>query len=372
MKNRKILILAIVLMVCLLPAAFADMESVEGTGVLSWTNYPDRPQNFNGTIAGNLSGTISLVSNTYYDTVCTAVGVTDAKVTAHFDTLGDCIGTYSGANVNQGQNSGHFILECDGEVQVSGSMFGVNTELGGINLNYNAFVITPTPGPKGDTGDTGATGADGKDGAPGVAGYTPVKGVNYFDGINGTNGINGTMPVKGVDYFDGINGTNGAKGIKGDKGDSIVGPPGADGKDGKDGICMNECGQAFENCNSKDFQSCSGNSVFGKDYRCKPGFGADTMCLVGGCTYTSISDSCKWGCTDGACTSRPTEDCTTNVDTYVCYGTYFSRFTDYTGKCKVDSGTDTACWLGYCQKTVTSIYCPLSHRCEIAIGKCKV
>lgn len=37
----------------------------------------------------------------------------------------------------------------------------------------------------------------------GAAGYTPIKGVDYFDGINGIDGQDGYTPVKGVDYFDG-------------------------------------------------------------------------------------------------------------------------------------------------------------------------
>jgi len=44
----------------------------------------------------------------------------------------------------------------------------------------------------------------------GEAGYTPVKGTDYFDGVDGYT------PVKGVDYFDG------AKGIQGVKGDDAI------------------------------------------------------------------------------------------------------------------------------------------------------
>lgn len=48
---------------------------------------------------------------------------------------------------------------------------------------------------KGAKGDTGATGA---------AGYTPVKGVDYFDGKDGAagkDGADGKTPVKGTDYW---------------------------------------------------------------------------------------------------------------------------------------------------------------------------
>lgn len=47
-------------------------------------------------------------------------------------------------------------------------------------------------------------------GATGDAGYTPIKGIDYFDGQNGKDGY---TPQKGVDYFDGTNGTDG-RGIK--------------------------------------------------------------------------------------------------------------------------------------------------------------
>lgn len=47
-------------------------------------------------------------------------------------------------------------------------------------------------------------------GATGDAGYTPIKGIDYFDGKNGQDGY---TPQKGVDYFDGTNGADG-RGIK--------------------------------------------------------------------------------------------------------------------------------------------------------------
>jgi hypothetical protein len=64
-------------------------------------------------------------------------------------------------------------------------------------------------------------------GPVGPAGYTPIKGVDYFDGkdgINGKDGQDGYTPIKGVDYFDGkdgrdgIDGKDGAQGPKGDTG----------------------------------------------------------------------------------------------------------------------------------------------------------
>ena len=47
-------------------------------------------------------------------------------------------------------------------------------------------------------------GEQGIQGIQGEAGYTPVKGVDYFDGVNGTDGkdgVDGKTPVKGTDYY---------------------------------------------------------------------------------------------------------------------------------------------------------------------------
>lgn len=71
------------------------------------------------------------------------------------------------------------------------------------------------PGPAGYTPVKGVDYFDGAAGAdstvPGPAGYTPVLGVDYFNGADSTvPGPAGYTPVKGVDYFDGEPGTNGA------------------------------------------------------------------------------------------------------------------------------------------------------------------
>lgn len=51
------------------------------------------------------------------------------------------------------------------------------------------------PGEKGDKGDKGDPGEQGE---PGAAGYTPVKGVDYFDGAPGADG---KTPERGTDYW---------------------------------------------------------------------------------------------------------------------------------------------------------------------------
>ena len=87
--------------------------------------------------------------------------------------------------------------------------------------------------PEGRAGYTPVKGVDYFDGADG---YTPVKGVDYFDGKQGDPGY---TPQKGVDYFDGKDGYTPQKGI-----DYFDGKDGADGytpvkgvdyTDGKDG-----------------------------------------------------------------------------------------------------------------------------------------
>lgn len=55
--------------------------------------------------------------------------------------------------------------------------------------------------PRGKTGKAGYTPVKGKDYFDGAPGYTPQKGVDYFDGAPGYT------PVKGKDYFDGVSPT---------------------------------------------------------------------------------------------------------------------------------------------------------------------
>lgn len=73
--------------------------------------------------------------------------------------------------------------------------------------SWNGTVLTVTSA-------SGTSSADLK-GSTGVAGYTPVKGVDYFDGADGKDGKDGYTPQKGVDYFDGQDGQPGANGQNG-------------------------------------------------------------------------------------------------------------------------------------------------------------
>jgi hypothetical protein len=77
--------------------------------------------------------------------------------------------------------------------------------------SYGSGTVGP-PGPPGPTGTAGYTpikGIDYFDGATGTPGYTPVKGIDYFDGATGTPGY---TPIKGIDYFDGATGSQGVPG----------------------------------------------------------------------------------------------------------------------------------------------------------------
>ena len=65
-------------------------------------------------------------------------------------------------------------------------------------------------GPQGPAGYTPVKGVDYFDGKDG---YTPRKGVDYFDGNDGKDGKDGYTPQKGVDYFDGNDGRTPQKGV---------------------------------------------------------------------------------------------------------------------------------------------------------------
>ena len=91
----------------------------------------------------------------------------------------------------------------------------------GTVLHITSASGTTSADLKGDKGDRGERGFTGE------AGYTPIKGVDYFDGKDGTvtfdeltdeqkeslKGENGYTPQKNIDYFDGSPGYTPQKGI---------------------------------------------------------------------------------------------------------------------------------------------------------------
>ena len=102
---------------------------------------------------------------------------------------------------------------------------------------------TPVKGKDYFDGKDGYTPIKGKDYFDGKDGYTPVKGVDYFDGSKGDPGKDGYTPIKGKDYFDGEKGDPGQDGytpIKGidyfDGKDGYTPIKGKDYFDGKDGV----------------------------------------------------------------------------------------------------------------------------------------
>lgn len=93
---------------------------------------------------------------------------------------------------------------------------------------------TGPAGPQGAKGDIGPRGLQGLQGPVGPkgdkgdAGYTPVKGVDYFDGAVGPKGDTGARGPQGLQGIQGPKGDTGLTGPKGDKGDQgEMGPPGS-------------------------------------------------------------------------------------------------------------------------------------------------
>lgn len=59
--------------------------------------------------------------------------------------------------------------------------------------NGNAVPIVAIKGEKGDTGATGETGKTGETGATGEAGYTPIRGTDYWTEADKTEIINDVL-----------------------------------------------------------------------------------------------------------------------------------------------------------------------------------
>lgn len=267
----------ILCMLCLvLPIALADNTRVSGDISLVWSNAYDRPQQFVGTVTGDLAGDITLTTNTDYDATASNVGVTWSDDVELITDDYACEGFYAGSNVNAGRNAGIFSLACDDGNLIQGQMHGVNDAVGNMEISYSGLIITPTPGPQGLPGADGlngldgVNGVDGQDGLNGIdgtngadgadgksayqswldLGYTGSEsdfidfitgpagpagndGLNGADGVNGINGLNGVDGAPGLDGQDGINGLDGAQGPKGDTG--LTGPQGEQGIQGLKG-----------------------------------------------------------------------------------------------------------------------------------------
>ena len=137
--------------------------------------------------------------------------------------------------------------ELQGSVESGGEVRGNLTGLPDTIRGYSAFEVAVINGFSGTEVEWLASlrGKKGDKGDTGEAGYTPVKGKDYFDGEKGEKGDDGYTPVKGVDYVDGKDGYTPVKGV-----DYVDGKDGytpvkgvdyTDGKDGKDGVsCTHE------------------------------------------------------------------------------------------------------------------------------------
>lgn len=321
---KKLISIAVVLALLVLPIALAT-DRRSGDISLTWTNSPERPQQFDGTVTGSLCGgsgvtcPISLVSTTDYDDVTTSntVGVTHATVTTTLWSI-SCEGFYAGSNVDLGHNSGTFTLLCANGNMVNGMIYGQNDESGNINGNYDAFIVTPTPGPKGDTGTVGAqgpiglTGATGETGAQGLKGDTGAQGLPGVKGDKGDKGDQGVQGIQGVPGAVGAVGPQGIQGIAGTNAtvdltpinnkltylDSVINslfsywpsffkfynvPPAI-----KEDCSHHKVGLSCSNSNDK-------YTVF---MACQSGHGTKTSCDVGYCYKNSgiLSEKCQNGC----------------------------------------------------------------------------
>lgn len=319
-------ITSVVVMLLLLPIAFAAQTRVDGDIALNWDNAYNRPQQFSGEVTGDLVGDISLTSNTDYDTSSTHVGVTwSDDVLLELDEDVDCEGFYGGSNVNDGRNVGTFTLSCDDESFIQGMMYGVNDAYGNMNLHYSGLRITALDGEqgiqgeKGDKGDTGETG---------------------------------------------LQGIQGEQGLQGDKGD--VGPKGDTGECTCDMTEINNIidgSKAYslfdgfwlwyyspQECELDEKDKCVGDEI----YYC------DNYEWVSGGT-------CPYGCADGKCNPPPKDNCLTKPSDYYCMNSYYSVEKDYNG-CQSGHGTSTSCDIGYCSYVKKYTIC--SKGCDTVTGKC--
>lgn len=98
---------------------------------------------------------------------------------------------------------------------------------------YSLSLITPTPGPRGDTGATGATGPAGAKGATGVAGPAGIQGLKGDKGDTGVAGPKGDTGATGATGAAGAQGPEGPRGFQGFQG--LPGPQGAAGPAGLKG-----------------------------------------------------------------------------------------------------------------------------------------
>jgi hypothetical protein len=215
-------------------------------------------------------------------------------------------------------------------------MTGASDSHGNMNIEYNGFVLTPTPGPKGDKGDTGTTGPQGPQGK---------------DGVNGTQGPKGDKGETGAQGPIGLTGPKGETGEKGNNGTSA----------NVDALLNNMFAYwpEFQNWYNSPKQCASGTSKCeGNDkYTCN--------------NYQwTLSQTCQYGCENNNCKPQPKENCATKQNEFVAciYRNTFIQYIDFVS-CKAGHGTTTSCDPGYCTSTVTTKYC--TKGCSTTTQNCK-
>jgi len=346
-------ILASLFMLSIIPGVLSQTDRVKGDVTLVWNNYGQRPQNFTGNIAGDITGFMSIISDTTYDSQNPTVGLTDGDITALINGI-ECNGFYVGSNVDSGIDKGTFSLACD-DIVYNGKLSGraVQDSHGNytlFNMKYDAFVIN-SKGVKGDKGDTGN---DGIQGIQGIQGLPGTNGLNGKDGIDGINGQNG---------HDGLPGVQGIQGPKGDTGNT--GPQGSNASIDLTPLTVrvssienflallnvypgfndfvlwlnsvDKCTNGAKQCNGNIAQTCSSYSWQNTScqYGCLSGQckSAPVVCTQGAkqcigtisqtCNNNAwINTSCQYGCTSGICNNSPALDCNAKPHTFSCSNSY--------------------------------------------------
>ncbi|MFH0978742.1 MAG: hypothetical protein V1837_05575 [Candidatus Woesearchaeota archaeon] len=338
---RKAIFLLATLLLMLVPVVLADWERIGGYGRLTYIGRPTGVKEFTGSLNGDLDGTIDVLSNTYYDSMCSTVGEMYGNVTANFADVGACEGFYTGATVDAARSSGTFTLGCENGIIIQGMMFGFyDTPNNYFWIRYNAFKITPTAGPQGPQGEMGDTGTAGPQGPPGPAGPAGPTGPQGLKGDKGTTGATGPQGPVGPPGLIGPIGLTGPQGPEGE-----VGPQGPQGP----GACT---------CDLSDF------CVMGQ-----------TICdgsMLRTCTSNWVWDSgttCQYGCSNNSCNPLPKENCLTKPNEFQNKCVYGRAVWKDFNRCTTGHGTDISCDPGYCKYYDYAQYCG-NKGCDATTG-CK-
>jgi hypothetical protein len=319
MKNTILTITFALAVVFMIGNVLAQDSRVKGDVNLVWQNYGDQPQNFAGSITGDLSGTLNLIAHVDYDSANPSIGNTFADLTATING-NSCEGSATLSNINYGTDKGSFYLIC-GETSIDGNLYGNNAQNSSgeytlMNLKYDAKMSNTTQIP----------GKDGKDGIDGTNGKDGINGNDGLPGLNGKDGLNGINGLPGAKGDQGIQGIQGLQGLKGDTGSQGI--PGTNATVDLSGINSRISWIESVLNASKLYAGFNDFWVwFGSPKQCTNGAlqcsGNNTQLCVN-YAWTTQS-SCQYGCLSGVCKSAPIPpvvDCTKKAHTFSCSNSY--------------------------------------------------